>query len=133
MWRVLEAKCPGEEECFIGTKFQKLDLEGTEIVLLKKKKGDRVEDLVVANMVKFLVSDKRDYMQPQSYSKRRKGRSFDNKAQVHQWPVSKCSGHCYKARASPGHPILEAPVLGVERQPLGVEHPFPVTRKLSAS
>jgi len=60
------AKCSGEEGCFIGIRFQKLGLEGTEIVLLKKKKGDKLEDLVVANMVKFLVSDERDYMQLQS-------------------------------------------------------------------
>ena len=47
-----KAKCPGEEDWFIGTKFQNLGLEGTEVVvLLKENKGDKVEDLVVANMV----------------------------------------------------------------------------------
>lgn len=49
-----KAKCPGEEDWFIGTKFQNLGLEGTEVVvLLKENTGDKVEDLVVANMVIF--------------------------------------------------------------------------------
>lgn len=57
-WRVLrgldkaKAKWAGEDGWFIGTKFQNLGLEGTEI-LVKENKGDKLEDLVVANIVHF--------------------------------------------------------------------------------